>query len=74
MSNNPASMTADSVFNRRPVLLVQNIDPASNRANHSHPWELATYINKIAGKGGRVPVRKRPFKRNESHYTHGPVL
>ena len=72
--SNPASMTALRVYEERSLVQVQNIDPASARANHSHPWQLATYMGQIAGKGRRVPVRKRPFKRNESHYTHGPIL
>ena len=72
--SNPASMTAIRVYEERSLVKIQNIDPASNRANHSHPWQLATYINQKAGDGRRVPVRKRPFKRNESQYEHGPIL
>ena len=74
MSNNPASMTANVVYEERALVRVQTIDPASNRANHSHPWQLATYLNQKAGRGARVPVRKSFFKRSEAHYTYGPII
>ena len=74
MSNSPASMTANSVYNERAVVYVRGVDPASNRANHSHKWTLATYLDQVAGRGDRVPVHKRPFVRNESHYENGPIL
>ena len=74
MSNNVVAMSASSVYDRRPALRVQNIDPASNRANHGYKWELAAYLRLKAGDGRRVPVRKRPYKRDEMSYTYGPLL
>ena len=74
MANHIASMTAARVYEERSLLKVHNIDPASGRANHSHPWELATYLNQIAGKGRRVPVVKRPYVRREMEYTYGSAL